>query len=84
MGHIAIIHARSHLNEHFALPDAGEAGAVQLGPGGGKLPGEVAGVEIERERGRWLYEFRVVDAKGRLYEVYIDAGTGEIERIREK
>nr|WP_245333384.1 PepSY domain-containing protein [Bradyrhizobium guangdongense] len=50
----------------------------------GKLPGEVAGVEIERERGRWIYEFRVVDDKGRLYEAYVDARSGEIERIKEK
>lgn len=50
----------------------------------GKLPGEVAGVEIERERGRWIYEFRVVDDKGRLYEAYVDARRGEIERIKEK
>lgn len=50
----------------------------------GKLPGEFAGVEIEHEDGRWLYEFRVVDSKGRLFEVYIDARSGEIERIKEK
>jgi uncharacterized membrane protein YkoI len=50
----------------------------------GKLPGEVAGVEIEHERGRWRYEFRVVDSQGRLFEVYVDARSGEIERIKEK
>jgi len=50
----------------------------------GKLPGEVAGVEVERKDGRWLYEFRVVDAQGRLFDVYIDARSGEIERIKEK
>ena len=50
----------------------------------GKLPGEVAGVEIERKDGRWLYEFRVVDSQGRLFEVYVDARSGEIERIKEK
>ncbi len=50
----------------------------------GKLPGEVAGVEIERERGRWIYEFRVVNDKGHLYEVYVDARSGEIERVKEK
>jgi uncharacterized membrane protein YkoI len=49
-----------------------------------QLPGEVAGVEIERKGGRWLYEFRVVDDKGRLFEVYIDAGSGKIERVEEK
>lgn len=50
----------------------------------GKLPGEVAGVEIEHKDGRWRYEFRVVDGQGRLFEVYIDARSGEIERIEEK
>jgi len=49
-----------------------------------KLPGEVAGVEIERKDGRWRYEFRVVDGQGRLFDVYIDARNGEIERIKEK
>lgn len=50
----------------------------------GKLPGEIAGVEVERKDGRWRYEFRVVDSQGRLFEVYVDARSGEIERIKEK
>ena len=50
----------------------------------GKLPGEVAGVEIEHKEGHWLYEFRVVDSRGRLFEVYVDPRSGEIERIKEK
>lgn len=49
-----------------------------------KLPGSIAGVEVERKSGRWLYEFRVVDGKGRLFEVYVDAQTAEIGRIKEK
>ncbi len=49
-----------------------------------KLPGEVVGVEIEREEGRWMYEFRVVDNQGRLFEVYVDARTAAIERVKEK
>jgi len=50
----------------------------------GKLPGEVAGVDVEHEDGRWRYEFRVVDDKGRLYEVYVDARSGKIEQVKEK
>ena len=50
----------------------------------GKLPGDVAGIEIEHEGGRWRYEFRVVDSQGRLFEVYVDARSAEIERIKEK
>jgi uncharacterized membrane protein YkoI len=49
-----------------------------------KLPGEIVGVEIERKHGRWIYEFRIVDSKGRLYEVYVDARSGNIEKIKEK
>lgn len=49
-----------------------------------KLPGEVAGVEVERKDGRWLYEFRVIDGQGRVFEVYVDARSGNIERVKEK
>ena len=43
-----------------------------------RIPGEVVGVEFEREDGRWVYEFKLVDKIGRLLEVYVDAATGEI------
>ena len=50
----------------------------------GKLPGDIIGVEIERDDGRWQYEFKVIDGQGRLFEAYVNAQTGEIERIKEK
>jgi uncharacterized membrane protein YkoI len=50
----------------------------------GKLPGEIVGVDIERKEGRWVYEFRVVNGKGQLFDVYVDGRTAEIDRIREK
>ncbi|UPT89219.1 PepSY domain-containing protein [Bradyrhizobium barranii subsp. apii] len=50
----------------------------------GKLPGEVVGVKLEREAGAWMYEFRVVDEKGRLFEIHVDARSGEVERAKEK
>lgn len=50
----------------------------------GKLPGDVVGVEVEQKKGRWLYEFRVVDPRGRLLEVYVDARNAEIDRTKEK
>ena len=49
-----------------------------------KVPGKIAGVEIEREGGRWVYEFRVVDGNGRLFDVSVDARSATIERIKEK
>jgi len=80
---------RAEPTDHDAVRQAVERGEIRslvdiLGIVRAKLPGEVAGVEIERKNGRWLYEFRTVDAKGRLFEVYVDARSGEIERIKEK
>lgn len=45
---------------------------------GGRLPGEIVAVEIERQGGTWVYEFKVVDAAGRRREIHVDARTGEI------
>lgn len=49
-----------------------------------KLPGEIAGVKIERKGRRLVYELRIVSGRGRLLEVHVDAATGEIDRTREK
>jgi uncharacterized membrane protein YkoI len=45
-----------------------------------QTPGRVLDTELEREDGRWIYEIKLLDAKGRLYEVEIDAHNGEILR----
>ena len=50
----------------------------------GMLPGDVVGVKLEREAGAWMYELRVVDDKGRLFEIHVDARSGEVERTKEK
>jgi uncharacterized membrane protein YkoI len=81
--------AKADPHDHDAARRAVERGEIRplaeiLATLRGRLPGQIAGVEIERKAGRWLYEFRVVDGKGRLFEVYVDARTGEIDRIKEK
>jgi len=48
-----------------------------------QVPGEVVGVEFEREHGRWVYEFKIIDSGGRLLEVYVDAQTGTILSMEE-
>jgi len=47
------------------------------------LGGEVVGVSFERKRGRWVYEFKVIGAGGRLAEVYVDAASAEILKREE-
>lgn len=49
-----------------------------------QLPGEVVKVHAEREGDRWIYELRILDDKGRVFEVHVDARTAAIERVREK
>jgi uncharacterized membrane protein YkoI len=81
--------AKADSDDHDSVRTAVERGEIRsladiLAMVRGKLPGKVAGVEIERENGRWLYEFRVVDGKGRLFDVSVDARTATIERVKEK
>jgi len=40
------------------------------------FPGEVAGIELERENGRWLYEIKVISPAGIMREVRVDGRTG--------
>ena len=49
-----------------------------------QVPGEVVGVEFEREHGKWVYEFKIIDSVGRLLEVYVDAQTGKILSMEEE
>ncbi len=78
-------HARDHDEARRAV-ETGEARPLDeiLSIVRGKLPGEIVRVKFERENGSWMYEFRVVSSEGRLFEVYVDARTGEITRTKEK
>ena len=48
------------------------------------VSGDITGIEVNREGGRWRYEFRVIDGAGRVLEVHVDAHSGSIEQIEEK
>lgn len=81
--------ARADERKHDEVRHAVERGEIRsltdiLAAVGDKLPGEVVGVEVERKDGHWRYEFRAVDGKGRLFEIYVDARNATIELIREK
>lgn len=45
------------------------------------ISGKIIETEIEREHGRWVYEFKFIDAKGRLVEIHVDARTAQVLEI---
>lgn len=86
---VAGVHADDGKHDQDAVRQAVERGEIKaladiIDAIRGTLPGEIVGVEVEQKRGRWLYEFRVADSKGRLFEIYVDAQSGTVERIKEK
>jgi uncharacterized membrane protein YkoI len=81
--------ADDHRHDQDAARQAVERGEIKpladiLAAIRSRIPGDVVGVQIEQKRSRWVYELRVADTKGRLFEVYVDAQTANIERIKEK
>ena len=87
---IAPLHAaRADSDDKDSVREAVERGEIRslaeiLAAVRDKLPGKVAGVEIERVNERWVYEFRVVGADGHLFDVFVDARTAKIEKVTEK
>lgn len=47
-------------------------------------PGEVVGIELERKKGRWIYEIKLIAPGGRFLEIYIDAGDKSTIKIEGK
>lgn len=45
------------------------------------FPGEVVGVEFEREDGEAIYEVKVLQDNGRYLEIYVDARTGIVTKV---
>jgi uncharacterized membrane protein YkoI len=43
-----------------------------------RFPGDVVKIKLEREHGLWVYEFRLLDPRGRLREITVDAATGAV------
>jgi uncharacterized membrane protein YkoI len=41
-------------------------------------PGRILEVELEKDDGRYIYEIEVLDSEGKVWEMEIDAGSGEI------
>lgn len=47
-------------------------------------PGQVLELELEREHGRWVYEVKLLQPKGQLLKLAVDAATGEVLAVQKK
>lgn len=48
------------------------------------IAGQIVRIKLERKHGRWLYELRVLGPDGSIMEVYVDARTKAIVKVKEK
>lgn len=43
--------------------------------------GEIVGIELDRKRGRWIYEVKLITPSNRFVEIYVDARTRQILKV---
>lgn len=47
-------------------------------------PGQVVEIELDQEKGAYVYEVKVIDDKDTIHKLELDAGNGEVLRRKEK
>ena len=70
--------ARQALQDGLILPLADILAMVK-----DRLGGEIIGVKLESEDGRYVYEFKVLQLSGRVREIYVNAMNGEILKVED-
>lgn len=48
-----------------------------------EMPGDIIGLQLEKEHGVWVYEFKIVDPSGQMREIYVDAKTAQVLEMKE-
>jgi uncharacterized membrane protein YkoI len=84
------------INPHIAHADIDQATARQLSATGKILPlekihekakqiksGKILETELEKKRGKYLYEIELLDENGIVWEVKLDAATGQLIKLEE-
>ncbi|NEX20170.1 peptidase M4 [Thiorhodococcus mannitoliphagus] len=72
-----------HDHDHDRARHARERGEVRpieeiLAATRAAVPGEIIGLELEREHGHWVYEIKVITQDGRLLEVMVDGADARV------
>lgn len=47
-------------------------------------PGQVLELELERDDGRWVYEVTLLQSRGQLLKLEVDAGTGKVLQLKRR
>ncbi len=47
-----------------------------------KYGSNIIDVDVEKKKGRWVYEFKVISGKGRLLKIYVNAKTGVVIEVK--
>lgn len=81
---LALPASASDRHDHQQAWEARQAGQIlPLGTVLERLAREQAGqvleVELERDKGQWLYEVKLLQASGRVLTVKVDAATGLVQ-----
>ena len=80
---MALLSFQGHADDQdraFQLREAGKILSLEkiLSLNSKQIKGRVLEVELEREHSRLIYEIKILDDKGRVWELKIDARTGKI------
>lgn len=81
--------AQASPDDHDQARSALEAGEIRpigevLTMASAEVPGDVVEIELERERGRWIYELKIITPDGRLLEVEMDASDASLIEVEQK
>ncbi|RMF03232.1 MAG: peptidase [Alphaproteobacteria bacterium] len=82
-------HGEREIEDHDRALSALQKGAILplpeiLGRITSRIEGEIIETELEFEEARPVYEFKYVDRKGRVRELYVDARTGAVLKDKPK
>ena len=77
---------RARASEVRQLRESGKILPMEdiLARGRAAQPGQVVEVELDRERGSYVYEGKIIDDADRVHKLEIDAASGEILRRKTK
>jgi uncharacterized membrane protein YkoI len=79
--------SREAITQHDQIRDALKRGEIKplveiMAAAEAVVPGQVVGVEVEHVQGKLVYELKIVSAKGRIREVYVDAANLDIVKVK--